>query len=209
MTGSSIGVPIDDATGCHGRRPDPSVRRNPRWIIQRWWIQAQHRLYESAVLDALTGVHNRRDMDQRLRAELAFASRHQSPLSRAAARHRPLQERQRHLRPPAGDNVLRRWRDAPATPSRTEDIVGPLRRRGVRRHCAWHPRAPGPGCWRNGFARRSARLRVPTKGRSSPSPSASVLVTTDSERPFANVEGLLDAPIGRCTRPRRTAATVA
>jgi len=44
-------------------------------------VQAQHRLYESAVLDALTGVHNRRDMDQRLRAELAFASRHQSPLS--------------------------------------------------------------------------------------------------------------------------------
>src|SRR5262249_4831253 len=44
-------------------------------------LQAEQALYESAVRDPLTGLHNRRHLDERLRAELAFASRHETPLS--------------------------------------------------------------------------------------------------------------------------------
>jgi two-component system cell cycle response regulator len=44
-------------------------------------VQAEQRLYASAVLDPLTGLHNRRHLDARLKSEFAFASRHQTPLS--------------------------------------------------------------------------------------------------------------------------------
>lgn len=42
--------------------------------------EATNRLYESAVRDALTNVHNRRYLDERLLAEFAFALRHKSGL---------------------------------------------------------------------------------------------------------------------------------
>lgn len=38
-------------------------------------------LYQSAVMDGLTGLHNRRYLDERLRAEVAFATRHGSELA--------------------------------------------------------------------------------------------------------------------------------
>jgi two-component system cell cycle response regulator len=44
-------------------------------------VQAQQRLYASAVLDPLTGLHNRRHLDARLKSEFAFANRHGTPLS--------------------------------------------------------------------------------------------------------------------------------
>jgi len=39
------------------------------------------RLYESSIRDGLTGVHNRKYLDERLQAEYSFASRHGTPLS--------------------------------------------------------------------------------------------------------------------------------
>jgi diguanylate cyclase (GGDEF)-like protein len=39
------------------------------------------RLYESSVLDALTGAYNRKHFAERLAAELAYAKRHKAPLS--------------------------------------------------------------------------------------------------------------------------------
>jgi two-component system, cell cycle response regulator len=44
-------------------------------------VQAEQRLYASAVLDPLTGLHNRRHLDARLKSEFAFANRHATPLS--------------------------------------------------------------------------------------------------------------------------------
>ena len=44
-------------------------------------VQAEQRLYASAVLDPLTGLHNRRHLDARLKSEFAFANRHHTPLS--------------------------------------------------------------------------------------------------------------------------------
>ncbi|MBZ0117601.1 MAG: diguanylate cyclase [Sandaracinaceae bacterium] len=43
--------------------------------------EAARKLYESAVLDPLTHVHNRGAFDERFRTEFAFASRHSVPLT--------------------------------------------------------------------------------------------------------------------------------
>ena len=43
--------------------------------------QVMRRLYESSTRDPLTGADNRRNMDSRLQAEIAFAGRHKRPLS--------------------------------------------------------------------------------------------------------------------------------
>ena len=83
--------------------------------------------------DALTGVYNRRKLSEVLDTEIQRARRYHQPLVGADVRHRPLQARQRHLRPPG-----RRRRD----PARGQDggqhparhrLRRPLRRRGVRR----------------------------------------------------------------------------
>ena len=57
--------------------------------------------------DGLTGLYNRRAFDEHLEQAVAREDRQGGPLRAAAPRHRPLQEAQRHLRPPAGDAALR------------------------------------------------------------------------------------------------------
>ena len=42
---------------------------------------ALRRLYESSVLDALTGAYNRKHFEERMAAEVAYAKRHSTPLS--------------------------------------------------------------------------------------------------------------------------------
>jgi diguanylate cyclase (GGDEF)-like protein len=42
---------------------------------------ALRRLYESSVLDALTGAYNRKHFEERLSAEVAYSKRHATPLS--------------------------------------------------------------------------------------------------------------------------------
>ena len=42
---------------------------------------ALRRLYESSVLDALTGAYNRKHFEERMSAEVAYAKRHSTPLS--------------------------------------------------------------------------------------------------------------------------------
>ena len=42
---------------------------------------ALRRLYESSILDALTGAYNRKHFEERLSAEIAYAKRHATPLS--------------------------------------------------------------------------------------------------------------------------------
>ena len=60
--------------------------------------QFSQNLYESAVRDGLTGLYNRRYFDDRLRAELAFASRHRAAARADDGRHRSLQAGQRRAR---------------------------------------------------------------------------------------------------------------
>lgn len=86
--------------------------------------EALRRVYEAAVLDALTGVANRKHLEERLEAELAFAVRHDAELSVIIAdldHFKRVNDTYGHL---AGDEVLKcaakRLKDA----LRTEDFVG-------------------------------------------------------------------------------------
>ena len=72
---------------------------------------AMDSLADEAQTDPLTGLPNRRAWD----AQVKRASRRRQPARHRDDRLRPLQDVQRHLRPPAGDRLLKAtaaaWRD--------------------------------------------------------------------------------------------------
>ncbi len=76
--------------------------------------------------DHLTGLYNRRHLDERAaRACSASSRRHSFPLHRPARRRRPLQGRQRPLRPRRRRRgPCRRWPTRSPARVRTEDLVG-------------------------------------------------------------------------------------
>ncbi|MBM4363645.1 MAG: GGDEF domain-containing protein [Deltaproteobacteria bacterium] len=80
-------------------------------------------LYESSMRDALTGADNRRQLDGRLRAEVAFAERHRRPLSLPLFdidHFKAINDRYGH---PAGDAVLRAVAQLIRGQLRTEDSL--------------------------------------------------------------------------------------
>lgn len=86
-------------------------------------VEAEQRLYASAVQDPLTGLHNRRHLDERLRAELAFASRHAASLSVLIIdvdHFKAINDTRGH---DAGDAALRALGERLLRSVRTEDIV--------------------------------------------------------------------------------------
>ncbi len=83
--------------------------------------QVMRRLYESSTRDPLTGADNRRNMDSRLQAEIAFAQRHRRPLSVILIdidHFKSVNDRHGH---PAGDQVLRSVAGVVRGQLRTED----------------------------------------------------------------------------------------
>ncbi len=86
-------------------------------------VQAEQRLYASAVLDPLTGLHNRRHLDARLKSEFAFANRHGTPLSVLLIdidHFKKVNDTYGHL---GGDAALRALSERLQKTVRTEDIV--------------------------------------------------------------------------------------
>jgi two-component system cell cycle response regulator len=86
-------------------------------------VQAEQRLYASAVLDPLTGLHNRRHLDARLKSEFAFANRHSTPLSVLLIdidHFKKINDTHGHA---GGDAALRVLADRLQRAVRTEDIV--------------------------------------------------------------------------------------
>lgn len=80
-------------------------------------------LYESTVRDPLTGVHNRRHLDNQLAAEFAYAVRHGAPLSVMLLdvdHFKAVNDDHGH---PAGDAVLRALAETLTGLVRTEDVV--------------------------------------------------------------------------------------
>ena len=83
--------------------------------------QVMRRLYESSTRDPLTGADNRRNMDSRLTAEIAFAARHERPLSVILLDidfFKSVNDRYGH---PAGDEVLKSVAAVVRGALRTED----------------------------------------------------------------------------------------
>jgi diguanylate cyclase (GGDEF)-like protein len=84
--------------------------------------QLLKRLYESSVLDALTGALNRKHFTERLASELAYAKRHEAPLSFLMFdidHFKMVNDRLGHL---AGDYVLRSVSTLVKRALRAEDI---------------------------------------------------------------------------------------
>ncbi len=85
--------------------------------------EAQRRLYDSAVRDALTHLYNRRYLDERLHAEVAYSVRHRAPLSLIIIdidHFKRVNDTLGHL---AGDAVLRLTAAVLVRMVRTEDLV--------------------------------------------------------------------------------------
>ena len=83
--------------------------------------QVMRRLYESSTRDPLTGADNRRNMDSRLQAEIAFAQRHRRPLSVILLdidHFKSVNDRYGHQ---AGDQVLKSVAAVVRSQLRTED----------------------------------------------------------------------------------------
>jgi diguanylate cyclase (GGDEF)-like protein len=86
--------------------------------------QALMRVYDAAVRDGLTGVLNRKALDQRLLAEIAFAVRHDKPLSVVLLdvdHFKVVNDTHGH---PAGDAVLREVAARLTNALRIEDVFG-------------------------------------------------------------------------------------
>lgn len=85
---------------------------------------AQKRLYDAAMRDGLTGVFNRKHLEERLESEIAFATRHGTPLSVCMLDvdyFKQVNDTYGHL---AGDAVLRNVAGVLGRGVRTEDVVG-------------------------------------------------------------------------------------
>jgi two-component system, cell cycle response regulator len=86
--GSTNGSFVNDArmSGPHTLRDGDRVQLGSDTILRFSLIgaaeeEAMRRVYEAAMRDGLTGVYNRKHMDERLSAELAFALRHNTHLT--------------------------------------------------------------------------------------------------------------------------------
>ncbi len=85
--------------------------------------EVSRRMYDSAVRDPLTGLHNRRFLIERLGAEYAFAARHETSLSVIFGDvdfFKKVNDQHGHA---AGDEVLRAVGECLADSVRREDIV--------------------------------------------------------------------------------------
>jgi diguanylate cyclase (GGDEF)-like protein len=86
--------------------------------------QALARVYDAAMRDGLTGIFNRKALDERLMSEWAFAMRHVAPLSVVLMDidgFKAINDRFGHL---AGDAVIREIASRLARAVRTEDVLG-------------------------------------------------------------------------------------
>jgi diguanylate cyclase (GGDEF)-like protein len=115
------------------------------------------RLYESSTRDALTGSASRKHFDERLRAEVAYATRHAAELSLLMLdidHFKVINDTHGH---PAGDAVLRFVAGTVQSRLRTEDVLG----RWGGEEFAVLLRGSTVG----GGARAAERLRVAIAGR--------------------------------------------
>jgi diguanylate cyclase (GGDEF)-like protein len=86
--------------------------------------KALRKMYDAALRDGLTGVFNRKHLEERIDAEIAYAQRHQTELSLVifdVDHFKKVNDTYGHL---AGDAVLKRVAQILAGGLRTEDVLG-------------------------------------------------------------------------------------
>jgi len=105
---------------------------------------SMRRIYEAAMYDGLTGVFNRKHLEERLDAEIAFATRHKTALSLIICDVDFFKKVNDSYGHPAGDAVLRAMGQLLQQSIRTEDVVARyggeefvLVLRGIDRQGAW------------------------------------------------------------------------
>ena len=127
--GSSNGVFVNDVRVQRATLGDGDRVRLGSVIALRFQLvgaeeeKALQRVYESSVKDGLTGVWNRKYLDERLRGEIAYATRHRSPLAVVIADidlFKKVNDTYGHL---AGDEVLKVTAATMRSALRTEDIL--------------------------------------------------------------------------------------
>jgi diguanylate cyclase (GGDEF)-like protein len=155
-------------------------------------LEAEQRLYESAVLDPLTGLHNRRHLDARLRAELAFAARHEAPLSVLVIDVDHFKKINDTLGHGAGDAALRALGERLQKSVRTEDVVAryggeefAVVARGIK--------AAGALLLAERIRETVARMRVAYEVHTIALTISVGVATMDQGRKFAAVDALLKA----------------
>lgn len=87
-------------------------------------VEAVQKLYESSVRDPLTGLYNRRHLDERIASEFAYAVRHRTALSCLVLdidHFKKVNDTWGHA---AGDAVLKAFAEFIQSAVRTEDVVG-------------------------------------------------------------------------------------
>jgi two-component system, cell cycle response regulator len=155
-------------------------------------VQAEQRLYASAVLDPLTGLHNRRHLDARLKSEFAFANRHGTPLSVLLIdidHFKKVNDTYGHL---GGDAALRALSDRLQRTVRTEDIVAryggeefAVVARGIE--------PPGAMLLAERIRETAQRIQVPHEGKVIAFTISVGVVTMMRERIFDAIASLLKA----------------
>jgi diguanylate cyclase (GGDEF)-like protein len=155
-------------------------------------VQAQQRLYASAVLDPLTGLHNRRHLDARLKSEFAFANRHSTPLSVLLIdidHFKKVNDTYGHA---GGDAALRALSDRLQRTVRTEDIVA---RYGGEEFAVVARGIEGPGAMLLAERIRevAARIQVPHEGKVVAFTISVGVTTMSRERLFDSIAALLKA----------------
>jgi len=127
--GSSNGVFVNDQRVTRAALNDSDRVRLASAVTLRFQLvdeqeeRALQRVYESSVKDGLTGAWNRKYLDERLRGELAFATRHRAPLSVLMVdidHFKKVNDTYGHL---VGDEVLKATASTMRGALRTEDLL--------------------------------------------------------------------------------------
>jgi two-component system, cell cycle response regulator len=127
--GSSNGVFVNDKRITRATLNDSDRVRLASSVTLRFQLvdeqeeKALQRVYESSVKDGLTGVWNRKYLDERLRGEVAYAVRHRTPLAVVIADidyFKKVNDTYGHL---IGDEVLKATAATMRAALRTEDLL--------------------------------------------------------------------------------------
>jgi len=156
-------------------------------------LRAARQLYENSMRDPLTGIHNRRYLDQRLQEEFSYALRHKSPVSVLIIDldyFKRINDQWGHA---TGDLVLRQAAEIIQSCVRREDVAA----RFGGEEFAMVARIPQPdGALTLGerVRRRIERCSVAVEGGRMVTFTASVgIASTFPDRSYPTVEALLES----------------